>query len=724
VTDSGNALEHGSGGNTATGERLLQRLSQALAREARADGIVRAAIDALVSEVGASAAAVFFVDEEAQASRLVYSVNYPADVVMLLREIPLDVPAISNEAILSGEVTFMRTREETAEAASFTKTLGERMNVQSAAAVPLLAAGRRVGVIVYGLAEQHDFDESEVALLREVGSRIAAAIERDRLEAQLARRAEEAELLHSIASAAAGEDDLERILRTTLERLGNLIEFTGGSIAFVEGDALVVRAAEGPFAATALGQRLARGRGRTWQVIETGESFWSNDLAASGLRSLSRDGEKTVCSYLAVPLAWRDGPFGILEIDSTEPNAFHASDLRILEGVGSILSGPIELARRYAAEVQLRHELDEAKGRLEAILEHAPMGVLFFDIDNRLAFANRASHEALQLLPEQDLLDGRSWEELSIRLMRDRWGGTPDELTAIIRETQALREGIIVHDFPLRHPDQMLLRIAAPVIESGTFSGHVIILIDVSAERTALAQAERALALRDRFISIASHELKTPLTAIKGTAQLLQRMQSMPEGIDEERLWRQLGTIDQQTDRLRGLIDELLDVSRMQSGRIELRPESTDLGVMVTNAVETLPEQSRLRVRLTVTEPLPGLFDPLRVDQVIANLLDNALKYSDTGTIVDVEVFRDVDEAILRVTDRGIGIPDDEQRELFEPFSRASNATIRDESGLGLGLYISRQIVELHRGTITVDSTVGRGTSFTVRLPLVTASHE
>jgi len=708
--------------SNVAGGRLLHRLSLALAREARADRIVRAAIDALVSEVGATIASVYFMDDAEQVSRLVYSVNYPPDIKLLLREIPLDAPAISNTAMRTGEVQCITSRIDSPEAARFTHSLGERMGVRSAAAVPLMAAGRTIGVLVYGLADDHVFEPVEVELLREVSARIASALERDRLETELARRAEEAELLHSIASAAAGEDDLERILNAALDRLGNLINFTGGSIALVEDDALVIQAAAGPFAAIARGQRLPRGKGRTWGVIESGEPFMSNDLQANGLHSFSRDAEQEVRSFLAVPLVWRGTPFGLLEIDSIEPNAFRQANLLLLQAVAAILSGPIELARRYAAEVQLRHDLDEAKGRLEAILEHAPMGVLFFDREHCLAYANRASHEVLQLLPSDELLDGRSWDELVDRMTQSRWAGEPDDLRAMIVETRVLREGILVHEFPLRNPDQMLLRISAPVFETDQFSGHVIILNDVTDERAALAQAERAIALRDRFISIAGHELKTPLTSIKGSAQLLLRIHTTASTSDtgtvDDRLVRQLGLIDSQSDRLRDLIDELLDVSRIQSGRIELRPVPVDLRDLLADAVESLPESARVRVRLTTSTALPGVFDPLRIDQVITNLLDNALKYSEPETFVDVSLEREGENAILRVTDCGIGIPVGEESELFEPFARASNAAQIDETGLGLGLYISRQIVELHGGTIVAERKASGGSTFVVCLPL------
>jgi signal transduction histidine kinase len=702
--------------HTEAGYQLLLRLSAALARGADTDFVVRTALDALVGEVGATSAALFFVDEDASVSRLVYAVNYPEDVQAMLREVSLSVPALSNIAISTGEVQVVGSREGAPVGMQVTRSLGERMGVHAAAAVPLLAGGRCLGVVVYGLGQPHEFSPDEIALLREVGDRIAVAVERSRLQEALARRAEEAELLHSIALAASGEDDLGRILLAALDRLRNLIAFTGGSIALVEGDELVLRAAAGPFADVALGQRLPRGRGRSWRIIETAEPFYSPDLAAEGLRSLSSNGDQVVRSYLAVPLIWRGNPFGVLQVDSLEANAFRRADIALLQRVATLLSGPIELARRYAAEVQLRHDLDETKGRLEAILAHAPMGILFFDRDDCLAYANPVVYETVQLLPSDELLLGRSWDELAHLLAQRRWAGDPDDLLTLINDTRQLRDGIFVVDLPLRSPDQMLLRIAAPVFEGGELSGHVILLIDVTNERHALTEAERAIALRDRFISIASHELRTPLTSIKGVAQLLLRL-SDANLLTEDALARQLATIDGQADRLRRLIEELLDVSRIQAGRLELRREAADLAALVRNTVETLPEESRERVHVTAEPSVPGHWDTLRIEQVIMNLLDNALKYSPADSHVQVRVATSGATAVLAVSDRGIGIPQEEQQGLLQPFARASNAALRNDSGLGLGLYITRQIIERHGGTLDIASTEGQGSTFTVRLP-------
>ena len=706
------------GAARSAGERLLARLSRSLARERRADVVVRAAVDALVAELGASIAAVFLFDEATNTVRPDYSVNYPSDVLARLEGVSVTTPALSNLALQTGEVRTASLSGAPSSDMAFTRQLGEQMRVHAAAAVPLLAGGRRLGVLVYGLAEDHAFDADEVDLLQEVGDRVAAALERARLEEELTRRAEEAELLQSILVGASGEDDLGRILSGALGRLRGLVNFSGGSIALVEDDELVVRASVGPLASEAAGQRLPRGRGRAWQVIGSGEPFLNADLAADGYRGLNDADGRALRSYLAVPLIWRGKPFGLLEIDALEPDQFDADDLRLMRSVATALSGPIELARRYAAEVALARELDSARGQLEAILTHAPMGLYFFDADHRLAWVNQSSLGSSSPLPSGEFQLNRPWDELVAEMLARRWAGTPDELAAIQRETRALRSGILEHDYPLRNPRRMLRRIAAPVFQSGAFSGHVVILLDVTEERDALARAEAAVAARERFMSIASHELKTPLTAIRAAGQLLQRIcQAEPHAIDRERVFRQLLTIGAQTERLRTLVDELLDIARVQSGRLTLQRAPVELTAIVDRAIAALPEAERARVPFHYAAPIAGHWDAIRIEQVAANLLTNALKYSPSDAPVDVRVERQGEAAVMTVVDYGIGIPAEDLPTLFDPFSRGRNAPAHDRAGLGLGLFITRQIVESHGGTIAVESTVGKGSAFTVRLP-------
>jgi len=166
------------------------------------------------------------------------------------------------------------------------------------------------------------------------------------------RSAATSQLIIDIAGAAAGERDLDHILHETLDRLRTATAFTGGSIALVQGDELVIRAAVGPFASEALGQRLKRGPSASWRVIETLEPCLVPDMHAAGITVRGAEGKKRMQSWLAVPIIRRGRGIGLLEIDATSINAFSQADVELLETVVRVLSGPVELAAHYAAEVR------------------------------------------------------------------------------------------------------------------------------------------------------------------------------------------------------------------------------------------------------------------------------------------------------------------------------------------------------------------------------------
>ena len=234
-------------------------------------------------------------------------------------------------------------------------------------------------------------------------------------------------------------------------------------------------------------------------------------------------------------------------------------------------------------------------------------------------------------------------------------------------------------------------------------------------ERVRLAQAQEAVRLRDEFLSIASHELKTPLTALQ---LQLQGARDRASPIDE----RVVQKIDRATrvgDRLAQLIEALLDVSRIATGRLTLNVEFCDLAEPVREVVERLGESAShagCKLSLTVPAATPGQWDRLRIEQIAMNLISNAIKYA-AGQPIHVSVSRDGAMAVLEVRDKGPGIPEDQMSRIFERFERA--VSTRHYGGMGLGLYVARQIAQAHGGTITVANLPDRGVAFTVRLPLV-----
>lgn len=240
---------------------------------------------------------------------------------------------------------------------------------------------------------------------------------------------------------------------------------------------------------------------------------------------------------------------------------------------------------------------------------------------------------------------------------------------------------------------------------------------ELESSRAELDQANRT---KDEFLSIASHELKTPLTPLKMQVQMLKRaiLNAGERGPDPARAQRALDISEQQINRLVRLIDDLLDVSRINAGKLKLNRESIDLAALARNVGEHYAPQltaAGCELALAVPDSLILAADPLRIEQVVVNLLTNAAKYA-PGSRVELSVERRADQAVIRVSDTGPGIPEEARQRVFDRFERVHS---KDQvSGLGLGLFISRQIVEAHGGRIDVVSESGKGSTFTIQLPL------
>lgn len=234
-------------------------------------------------------------------------------------------------------------------------------------------------------------------------------------------------------------------------------------------------------------------------------------------------------------------------------------------------------------------------------------------------------------------------------------------------------------------------------------------------------QSQEAVSARDRFVAIAAHEMRTPVTSAKGYLQLLER-QLTGAALDRSRLELFAGRIGAGLDRLEALVSDLLDVTRIQQGRLDLDPapcDLVDIGKVVIERAEALESRAKQTHRLILDAPDPviGEWDSARLDQVVTNLVSNAVKYSPDGGEVRVQIdLSATGQSKISISDQGLGISPEEQRELFKPFARGAAVQGRI-SGTGLGLYIVHQIIEAHGGAITVASKLGEGTTFTVILP-------
>ena len=233
------------------------------------------------------------------------------------------------------------------------------------------------------------------------------------------------------------------------------------------------------------------------------------------------------------------------------------------------------------------------------------------------------------------------------------------------------------------------------------------------------AEAQKAIQLRDQFLSVASHELRTPISVLAGSTQLLQRYLkdvADPSG----RITKRLSALEGQVNRLQRLTGTLLDLSRLEAGQLELELEAFDLAALLTQLVDEL--QPLVHKHTFITDGLEAACwiegDALRIEQALHNIINNAIKYSPQGEQIHLQFACSATHATIKVRDSGIGIPAHDLARIFERFYRARNVTAARLHGLGIGLSVVREIITLHGGTIDLDSTEGAGTTVTVCLPL------
>ncbi len=237
------------------------------------------------------------------------------------------------------------------------------------------------------------------------------------------------------------------------------------------------------------------------------------------------------------------------------------------------------------------------------------------------------------------------------------------------------------------------------------------------------AQFKEAERLKDEFIGIATHELRDPLAVLKGYTQMLLMQSKRGKGPEFTELQKQaLQEIDKSINSMVELANDLLDVTRLQAGELVLQFEPTDLVDLVRRVTERL-QMTTMQHTLSVESTLPSLplsLDVRRMEQVFSNVIDNAIKYSPDGGDIEITIreAREAQEVVISIRDHGIGIPLHEQGRIFERFARASNSGAHRIGGTGLGLYLSREIVERHTGRIWFESVQGQGSTFFIALPL------
>jgi len=401
------------------------------------------------------------------------------------------------------------------------------------------------------------------------------------------------------------------------------------------------------------------------------------------------------------------------------------------------LMGTVLVFRDITERVQAEAALHASRDQLAVILGGVADGIVALGPDGQLIYGNDAAARAIGFPTVQELLDAAPSERLQRFALMDEAGQplSPSQLAGRQALQRSETPSRVVRYREVTTGNELWALVQArPVRDAqGRVIMSIIIMRDITAQRHAdeerarlLAReqearkaAEAAVRLRDQFLSVAAHELRTPLTSLTGQAQLFQR-RAVREGHLPERDQQTLRIVNEQVTRLNKMVHALLDVSRLELGQLSIERAAVDIGALVRRVVD--------EVRTTVDDRTIELDSPdisllvqgdeLRLEQVLQNLIQNALRYSEPPQPISVTVTLHGEQVCVAVRDQGMGIPAEALPNLFQRFYRAENAAAHHVSGMGIGLYVVKEIVTLHGGKITVESLEGVGSTFTVCLPL------
>ena len=642
--------------------------------------------------------------------------------------------------------------------------------------------GRILGRPVHLAALHRDGTEVEVELTLSAfdadgGRRIVGALRdpRARLELDRQRTANrrilaQYRVMSALAASAPGED----VMPWVLAALGEALDWDVGLYWQVERDPLALRvraswcahdADVAPFLVESGRQVLGRGEGLPGQVWAEGRSIWSADVAGEeAYRRRLLAAAQGLASAVLFPVGHGDRLQGVVELLTRRREE---PDEEMLQTTATIGFQVGQFLERAAVELERRRNAERATFLADATVllsssldaEHTLRQLAHLAVPRMADWCTIHLADGIAarrlVVAHADPAKVRWAEELSTEYPPDpdaprgvhqviRTGepeiyrDIPDELlVASARDDRHLellrslrfRSAMTV---PLIARGATLGAITFVTTESGRrYDDEDVRLARALAERAALAvdnarlyaDAREAVRVRDEFLSIASHELRTPLTPLQLHVQdMVRRAAGDGPQLSAARLAAKLDTVARQVNRLQSLVENLLDISRITQHRLKVEYEEIDLAELVREVCGRFArsaEHAEVALAIDAPDPVPGAWDRLRVDQIVSNLVSNAIKFG-AGKPVNVRVRAQDGVATVIVQDRGIGIAAEDQARIFERFERA--VPTRHYGGFGLGLWIVRQIIEALGGTIEVESEIGAGSRFTVALPVRAAA--
>jgi PAS domain S-box-containing protein len=688
--------------------RRLQQVADSLATARTPQEVLDAVLTEGVRVAEARGGLIATLSDDGEWLEVIASRGYDMRYIDPFRRFPVSGNYPLSEAVRTGEGVYIGSEAE--RDARYPELADRSQPGHGLVCVPLVGERGTIGGLVFSFPTDQVFTPERRSLKIALARQAALALERARFSAAEQALRERLSFIGEASAILAASLDLERTLQALAGlavplladwcAIDMLVEETGEIAPLVVAHQDPERQQWAEHLRRRTATTIEDEYDGTAQVIRSREAQFLPEVPQEMLdEAAARDPEAakaleqiTIRGWICVPLVVGDRTLGAISLVS-EDRQFSAEDFDLAK----------QLAERAAVAVENARLYREAERRADAALALAYVGdgVILLDEDDCVRFWNAAASAITGVTEEQAL--GRpvgdvlpAWEQLT----------RPAELA----DAQAPERARPV-TVPLQRPDgDRWVAIAGVAFPEGV----VYAMRDVTDERA----LERA---RSDFVATASHELRTPLAAVYGAARTLRRTDI--EMLAEQRD-RFLEIIESETERLTGIVSQILLAGQLEEGRVDVAPTVTDVDALAQSVLDSVrlrvPERVELRLERDGGSAL-ALADADKLRQVLVNLVDNAVKYSPDGGEVTVELGAQRDRVQVAVRDNGLGIPPSEHERIFERFYRLDPALTRGVGGSGLGLYISRELVDRMGGTLTVRSETGEGATFVVDLPAASA---
>jgi signal transduction histidine kinase len=632
---------------------------------------------------------------------------------------------------------------------------------------PLNAGAETIGLISLGSrSSSTHYSNEQVKLVQAIADQAAGAIVKARLLQEADRRTKQLTTLNEVARSLASTLELDPLLNRILNSAVEILNCEAGSLLLVDEDSgeLVFEDAVGPVADELIGQRLPPGKGMVGKAVDTRKPIIANDARRSK-DWFEKTDEQTgfyTRDILVVPMQVKEQVIGVIEVINRQDGLpFTFSDQELLIAFSSQAAIAYDNARLYTvtdqsltARVQELSVMQRIDRELNASLDlnrsmkitlewalrqsNANAGIAGLIIDNHVEIIASEGYSK-ELSTTEDSRMPIDFPTIKSSVDTGKFqhylgsGNDPNEVDELFILMGAHSQVVI----PIRRETEVIGIVLLESTSSDTYTNEMVAFLTRLSDHAAIAianaqlyaEVQAANVAKSDFVSFVSHELKTPMTSIKGFSDLLAAGVVGPINDAQSNF---LNTIRSNVDRMAILVSDLTDVSRIEAGRLRLEFEAVPISIIVDEVVRSNKgqiEEKEQELSLNIPQELPAMWgDRTRLIQILTNLVSNANKYTDNAG--EITISAELSDNIwnangspnvlhISVEDDGYGISPDDQKMIYQKFFRADDEKVREAAGTGLGLNITKTLVEMQGGTIWFESELNKGTIFHFTVPIV-----